>query len=296
MMDALKRFVRFLDPRVLRRVILGNIVHSRIIKGSLSVFRIGSANDRHYPELTYQAANRFPSLLHELLTRLDISESVEVVDVKAVAAETDTSTSAIQLGELFASHGSDKAKHGYHPVYASILQTLGRNRPLTVLEIGLGTSNFLTISTMGSQGVPGASLRGFRDFLPASTICGADVDLDILFHEDRIRTSFVDQTDSSTFDEMVKTLGATKFDLIVDDGLHSVESNMNTLLFALSALEDDGWLVIEDIPERTLIVWKSIVQLLNRSHFKARLVKANFAHLVLTQRLAIKQSISVAGE
>jgi len=275
---------------------LAYVFHSRIIKRHLSVFRVGSANDRRYPELTYRAANQFPSLLHELLTRLDISESVEVVDAEAVVAETDTSTSAIHLGKLFASYGSDKAKHGYHPVYASILQKLGRTRRLAVLEIGLGTNNPELVSTMGSQSAPGASLRAFRDFLPASTICGADVDTDILFHEDRIKTSFVDQTDFGTFNEMIKILGTTEFDLIVDDGLHSVEANMNTLLFALSALKDGGWLVIEDIPERTLIVWKSIVQLVIRSHFKARLVKANFSYLVLVERLAISQPITAADD
>lgn len=289
-MNALKRFIRLLNPGVLQRAVMYKIFHARIVKKPLSVFRIGSANDKLYPELTYQAANRFPFQLHELLARLETCSPVEIVEAESIATDADISTSARQLGELFDSNGSDKARHGYHPIYASIFHNLGRDRPLTVLEIGLGTNDPLAPSTMGATGIPGASLRAFRDFLPASTICGADIERAILFREDRIKTAFLDQTDIRTFDEMANSLNMAAFDLIVDDGLHSVEANMNTVLYAIRALKMGGWLVIEDIPERTVIVWKSIVQLLNQSHFNARLAKANFAYLVVAERLAPDRS------
>jgi hypothetical protein len=59
---------------------------------------------------------------------------------------------------------------------------------------------------------------------------------------------------------------------------------MNTLIFAASKLRSGGWLAIEDIPERTVVVWKSVVGLLNQSSFNARLVKARLAHMVLAER------------
>ena len=66
----------------------------------------------------------------------------------------------------------------------------------------------------------------------------------ILFTEDRIQTSFVDQLD---IDSLKSLFGDKMFDVIVDDGLHHVSSNMNTLLEALSHINVDGYIVIEDI-------------------------------------------------
>ena len=47
---------------------------------------------------------------------------------------------------------------------------------INILEIGLGTNNPILVSTMGSNGRPGASLYSFREYLPKSNIYGADVD------------------------------------------------------------------------------------------------------------------------
>lgn len=268
-----------------RRTRSGRAYHLDILQQFLPVFSVSSANYWRYPELTYQSANRFPSLLAELLTRLELVDAVVAVEMNEFVAELGGAREAGRLGKLFEDYGSDKARHGYHPAYAAILERLGRSRDLAVLEIGLGTNDPHLISSMGRGGAPGASLRAFSEFLPASAIYGADVDPNILFQTDRIRTAHVDQTDSATFRALTGALGADSFDLIVDDGLHSVEANTNTLLFALSALRPGGWVVIEDIPERTIVVWQSIVGLLNRTHFSARLVKAETAYIVAVERL-----------
>ena len=46
-------------------------------------------------------------------------------------------------------------------------------------------------------------------------------------------------TTFSVFDDM--------YDVIIDDGLHSIGANFNTLLFGLDHLKVGGWLIIEDI-------------------------------------------------
>ena len=98
----------------------------------------------------------------------------------------------IALGELFARHGSDKSTvSDYHLIYAALLSGK-RWKPR---EIGLGTYHLDTPSNMGRKGVPGASLRGFRDWAPQAIVRGADVDRRILFSEERITTHFVDQND-----------------------------------------------------------------------------------------------------
>jgi hypothetical protein len=135
-------------------------------------------------------------------------------------------------------------------VYSYILNDIGRYSELNLLEIGIGTTNRDLVSHMrgGPRGyVPGASLRAFREYLPNANIYGADIDRDILFNEDRIQTSYVDQLEYSTFENMSNNFGNKKFDIIIDDGLHSIGANLNTLVFALQNLKDFGWIVIEDI-------------------------------------------------
>ena len=56
-----------------------------------------------------------------------------------------------------------------------------------------------------------------------------------MFKEERIKTYFVDQTDLSSFELLEKNL-VEKFDLIIDDGLHSPNSNIAVLIFALKKL------------------------------------------------------------
>jgi hypothetical protein len=94
---------------------------------------------------------------------------------------------------------------------------------------------------MGAVGSPGTSVRAFRDFLPRSQILGADVDEATLFRESRIETATVDQFDRASFARMTEALGCSRFDVIIDHGLHAVDANLHTLRFALEALQPDGW-------------------------------------------------------
>lgn len=86
---------------------------------------------------------------------------------------------------------------------------------------------------MGSSARPGASLYAFKEYLPNANIYGCDIDKDILFENEGIKTCFVDQLDSTTFENISNSFGKIKYDLIIDDGLHSIGANLNTLLFAL---------------------------------------------------------------
>ena len=94
------------------------------------------------------------------------------------------------------SFGSDKGApfHNYTVVYDRLFAPF-RDKILTIFELGLGTSKVGAPSSMGPHGKPGASLRGWRTYFPYAQIFGADIDADILFEEDRIRTFWVDQRD-----------------------------------------------------------------------------------------------------
>ncbi len=120
--------------------------------------------------------------------------------------------------------------------------------------------------------------------MPRSRVYGADIDSGVLFSEDRIRTTVVDQTVRSTFDAMTRDFGCEHFDLIVDDGLHSIEANFNTLSFAAVALKPGGWVVIEDIPDRTVEAWRLLGRVLGGSGTKCVLIRCRQAYLFAVRR------------
>ena len=245
----------------------------------LHLFSAGSMNDNTHKHLWVKGAALFIPQINELLEHTDYE--FKILNTKNF--ENDH----LMLGDILAKNSSDKSTtHEYHIVYSFIFNKLDRMSKLNILEIGLGTNNPNIVSSMGSYGRPGASLYSFREYLPNSNIYGADVDKDILFQTDRIQTCYVDQLNMKTFDELSNNFGNKKFDLIIDDGLHSIGANLNTLLFALNNLNENGWIVIEDIDIKTVNNWKSIDFILNSTQkYKTYIVFDNTAYLYVINKL-----------
>jgi hypothetical protein len=167
-----------------------------------------------------------------------------------------------KLKDIFNRNNSDKAAEAnlYHLLYAFLLPN--QEAVEKIFEIGLGTNNVDVVSNMGANGHPGASLRSFREFFPNAEIYGADVDKRILFSEHRIKTFHVDQTDDATFLELDKSI-PNDFDLMIDDGLHSVNANIRSLLFFLKKIKVGGFAVVEDIGESALPLWELVGSMLD---------------------------------
>jgi hypothetical protein len=180
-------------------------------------------------------------------------------DRKCLSVEEFLSHPAIQpwvntnnrsnLKLLLDKHGSDKAStHSYHLLYQPILlkvDTTFGGENIRLMEIGLGTNNIDVKCNMGVYGRPGASARAFRDFLPGAQIDGADIDRRILFNEERIRTFWVDQLSKQSLTDLFK---GQAYHLVIDDGLHTFEANLNTVVAAMDAVVPGGWIAVEDIP------------------------------------------------
>lgn len=153
-----------------------------------------------------------------------------------------------KLSRLFAKYGSDKSKnHDYHRVYPWILANVPSG---PAVEIGLGSNNLDVPSNMGANGVPGASLRGWRDIGIFSAVWGADVDRRVLFSEPGIETRFVDQLDSESLEALAQELQRQFPDgvaLVIDDGLHTAEANTNTIRELWPIVRDGGYLCVEDL-------------------------------------------------
>ena len=164
------------------------------------------------------------------------------------------------LCELSQKYGSDKgwllenydkspfewAPHTYTSFYYSIFDFNRENTKL-VFECGIGTNKVGLKSSMGSIGKPGASLRMWKDYFPNANIYGADIDRDILFNEDRINTYYVDQLNTESIKSMWKDIGLNNFDIIIDDGLHEVNANLNFFFNSFDKLKKNGIYVIEDV-------------------------------------------------
>jgi SAM-dependent methyltransferase len=184
------------------------------------------------------------------------------------------------LNQIFDFYGSDKGTfHEYSAAYSGILNSLGREK-LHILEIGLGTNNTDTLSNMGAHGSPGASLRAWRDYCPDSTIVGCDIDARVLFSEHNINTFVLDQTSEKSWSSLLNTIGNQKFDLIVDDGLHSPMSNLQTIIQASRVLSPQGYIVIEDIAVQSLPAWE-LFSTLVKEQWTIELLRAKHAHLAV---------------
>lgn len=244
---------------------------------AFKLFSAGSANDDKNKDLWVKGASLFLPQINSLTKYTNFTRNI--INISEFDNDCD------KLGTLYDIYGSDKGRsHNYHIVYSFIFNKLGVNSKLNVLEIGLGTNNPELVSSMGSDGKPGASLYALRDYLPNASIYGADIDKDILFESERIKTTYVDQLAMNTFDELSKTFGGIYYDLIIDDGLHSIGANLNTLLFALGRIKTNGWIVIEDI--HIIDNWKAIDCLLSSSkNFKTYIVKTRIAHLYIVNKL-----------
>jgi len=206
-----------------------------------NIFGCSSANFEKYPELWMKNIELYIPQLYSLIT-MNSNYTSNIINMDMFTV-TDLS-----LKQYFDKYGSDKGNM-YYPLYTSLLEKYKTAKKMRLLEVGLGTNNPSLISTMGKNRYRcGGSLRAFRDYLPNAFIFGADVDKECLFTEQNIKTYFVDQLEINTFDSLKTNCGNEKFDIIIDDGLHSIGANLNTLIFALNNINDNGVIIIEDIP------------------------------------------------
>lgn len=217
----------------------------------------GAYKDR--ARLTIKAINQTMPLLSAFA--MSVSEkSQNIRSIKSFPVSEEDLEAAKEIKKYFDKYGSDKANpNDYHNLYGPLLKN--RDEITGILEIGMGTNNTDVVSHMALWGHPGASLKAFRDFLKSARIFGADIDKRILFHDDRIETFFVDQTESVTFSELEKSI-PSNLDLVIDDGLHAPNANLETLKFGLKKIKIGAWVVVEDIAAEAVPLWQVVSALL----------------------------------
>jgi hypothetical protein len=161
---------------------------------------------------------------------------------------------ATPLCEIMGNHNSDKGNvdiinshHNYTTFYYSIFKDIQYSY-LKIFELGIGTNNINIPSNMGENGNPGASLYGWSDFFVNSKIFGADIDSNILFNTEKIKTFYCDQTNKDSILNMWNNNELhDEFDIIIEDGLHTFSANVCFFENSIHKLKKTGFYIIEDI-------------------------------------------------
>jgi len=164
------------------------------------------------------------------------------------------------LGDLADKYGTDKGfnklndrifynnwhPHNYTDFYSKIFDH-NRQHIKNILECGIGSNNPNVPSNMGTDYKPGGSLKMWKEYFFNAEIYGADIDKDILFTEERIKTFYVDQLNADSIKKMWEKIDKKDFDLIIDDGLHNFEAG--TIFFdnSIEYLSKNGIFIIEDV-------------------------------------------------
>jgi predicted O-methyltransferase YrrM len=146
--------------------------------------------------------------------------------------------SATTLVELAKDKATDKnTVHSYLPTYDAVLSNI-QNTATNVLEIGI---------------YDGGSIQMWADYFPNAHVIGMDVSLRA--HARTTLSSYIDKgrievkiQDAYT-QEALKGLGDKRFDLILDDGPHTLPSMLYCATHYSEILSDRGIMIIEDIQD-----------------------------------------------
>jgi hypothetical protein len=153
------------------------------------------------------------------------------------------------VSDLIEESTSDKKEHNYIEFYEKYFQPL-REKELNILEIGIyrppATEGILVGRTRAR--IPAASLKAWYEIFPNSQIYGADVDDFKNVDNDRISTFVLDQSNRSANKGLgiLSSLGI-EFDIIIDDGGHTMPQQQITLGYLFKYLKSGGIFVVEDL-------------------------------------------------
>jgi hypothetical protein len=143
------------------------------------------------------------------------------------------------LTELAAKHGTDKGV--YAPFYDLILAHK-RSVYTSIVEIGVGTPEAMS-HVPGYE--PGASLRVWDEYFPYAAIYG--LDNAIPSHQLDLNITVRNCDQSKKQDLLEAAQWFEQADLIVDDGSHRPQDQIQTALTLLPYLREGGIYIIEDV-------------------------------------------------
>jgi glycosyltransferase involved in cell wall biosynthesis len=161
------------------------------------------------------------------------------------------------LGDIFLKNKTDKLSrhpngHNYNIKYQELFDDI-RHKPIKLFEMGIGSinpdikSSMVTYKQLGYN--PGSSHRSWKEYFdhPQTQIFGGDIDADIC---DEKQFFHVDQTNKNDLNTLFTKLQIDtddKFDIIIDDGLHTQNASKTMFNQCYKYVKPGGYYIIEDI-------------------------------------------------
>tara|TARA_B110000211_G_scaffold146747_1_gene167247 strand:- start:1495 stop:2271 length:777 start_codon:yes stop_codon:yes gene_type:complete len=142
--------------------------------------------------------------------------------------------------------------HNYSNFYDKIFKNV-RNKKINLFEMGIGSrdpnvdSNMCHMNYEESLSL-GCSVNAWSDYFRNANVYAADIDEKLIFEnkEKRIKTFYCDQNSKEDFLKIMKEINC-EFDIIIDDGRHTPEANLNFFKSSFGFLKKGGIYIIEDV-------------------------------------------------
>jgi hypothetical protein len=125
---------------------------------------------------------------------------------------------------------TDKVSHGYMEAYTPVFNSIVHCE--RVLEIGIWD---------------GDSLKMFNTIFPDAMVYGMDIVDSKQYRTDKISTHVGDQESRIDLERVYRESGGKLFDLILDDGGHTMKQQQTTFGYMFQYVKPGGYFIIEDL-------------------------------------------------
>lgn len=127
---------------------------------------------------------------------------------------------------------TDKVSHGYMPTYEKVFNSISNCEK--ILEIGIDT---------------GLSLSMFHTIFPDAVIHGIDIydKKQYELENGKVRCHIGDQENREDLERIVTSTGEGLFDLILDDGGHTMRQQQVSLAHLFKYVKPGGFYLVEDL-------------------------------------------------
>ena len=137
-----------------------------------------------------------------------------------------------ELTDLADKYKTDKGSRGHHytEVYEYFFYPL-KDKARKICEIGVAS---------------GASLKMFRRYFPKAVVYGIDIEDTSHLNCKTVKTFIADQANRKQLKDFINTYEGN-FDIILDDGGHSMEQQQVSFGYLFKYLKARGYYIIEDV-------------------------------------------------
>ena len=172
----------------------------------------------------------------------------------------------MKISEILKTYKTDKAsEHSYGDYYDDLFSLYNKDASISILELGV-------------QG--GGSVLAWKDYFKNAEVVGVDIS-DSRFDEyKQDRVTFI----KSDLREALPILADKKFDIIIDDSDHFINTQIFIVKNYFSLLKDKGFMVIEDVQggSRDINIIRSVLpEAIEMFVFDRRYLKDRYDDLII---------------